>query len=91
MSRNKGIGHAYFEKYKDEIYRDDYIIINNKKMKPPSYYDNLMKKVSENVLQDVKAERYRIAKDQADFEDIERMYAKELCRELELKQWNRSL
>jgi hypothetical protein len=91
MSRRPGIGHKYFEKYKDEIYRDDYIIINNKKMKPPTYYDNLLEKVSENVLKDIKAQRFKIAKEQSDFENIDRMHAKELCRELELKQWNRSL
>ena len=41
MSRRGGIGKDFFNKYVDDIYPDDYIVVNNKKMKPPKYYDNL--------------------------------------------------
>jgi len=41
MSRRPGIGKTFFDKYKQTIYRDDAIIINEKKVRPPAYYDRL--------------------------------------------------
>lgn len=38
MSRRPGIGREWYEKYKDEVYPDDFIIVRGKKMKPPKYY-----------------------------------------------------
>lgn len=91
MSRRPGIGHAYFQKYKDEIYRDDYIVINNKRMKPPTYYDNLMKALNEKQMDRIKAAREKRAKDDPDYQNIDRLLQKEACRELELQTWNRNL
>lgn len=38
-----GIGFRWFEKYKKEVYPNDYIVLNGKKMKPPKYYKELYK------------------------------------------------
>jgi len=39
MSRRPGIGLTFFEKYKDDIYPNDFLINAGKKMKPPRFYD----------------------------------------------------
>jgi len=39
MSLKPGIGYRWFEKYKDDVYPHDYVIVNGKKCKPPRYYD----------------------------------------------------
>lgn len=39
MSRNPGIGRKWYEKYGKETFRDDYIVINGKKVRPPKFYD----------------------------------------------------
>ena len=35
MSRRPGLGKGWFEKYKSDVYPDDFVILNGKKMKPP--------------------------------------------------------
>lgn len=40
MSRRPGIGSKWFDRYRDETYRDDFVIVEGKKKKPPRYYDN---------------------------------------------------
>lgn len=42
MSRRPGIARAWFEKFKDDVYPSDFVIIrNNIKCKPPKYYDKI--------------------------------------------------
>lgn len=43
MSRKPGIGQSFFLKYKSDIYPHDYVHINGHKVKPPRYYDELLK------------------------------------------------
>lgn len=39
MSRRPGIGFEWYQKYKNEVYPDNFIIVRGKKMKPPKYYE----------------------------------------------------
>lgn len=43
MSRSPGIASGWFEKYCDDVFPHDYIVVNGKKCKPPRYYDNKFK------------------------------------------------
>lgn len=36
----KGIGHGWYEEFKNDIYNQDFVLIGGKKMRPPKYYDN---------------------------------------------------
>lgn len=45
MSRRPGIGYGWFEKYQDETYRDDSVVVGGKEMLPPRYYDDKFKEV----------------------------------------------
>lgn len=38
MSRRPGIAKTWWDKHKTDVYPDDFIVLNNKKMKPPKYY-----------------------------------------------------
>jgi len=44
MSLKPGIGTGWFEKYRTDVYPDDFVVINGKKMQPPKYYDRLLEK-----------------------------------------------
>lgn len=44
MSRRPGIGKNYFEKYIDEMYPQDEIVVRGVKQLPPKYYDKLLEK-----------------------------------------------
>lgn len=42
MSRRPGIGKGWFDKFKDDVYPEDRVVVRNNFMcKPPRYYDNL--------------------------------------------------
>jgi hypothetical protein len=39
MSLKPGIGYKWYQKFKDDVYPHDYVIVNGKKCKPPKFYD----------------------------------------------------
>jgi hypothetical protein len=39
MSRMPGLGSAWLNKYKSDVYPGDFVVMNNKKMRPPKFYD----------------------------------------------------
>lgn len=47
MSRNPGLGKSFLDTYKEDIYSRHYIIVNGKKVKPPLYYDRIIKEEEE--------------------------------------------
>lgn len=51
MSRRPGIGKKWYEKYKEEIFPFDEIIVNGHPVQPPKYYDN---QLPDNELRDIK-------------------------------------
>lgn len=57
MSRRPGIGLGWFEKFKDETYRDDTVVVRGREMKPPKYYDKKMEELDEELVSEVKADR----------------------------------
>lgn len=58
MSRRPGIGKDFYNKFKTDIYPDDFVLTNKlKKMKPPRYYDNLFELEDPKTLKKLKAQR----------------------------------
>ena len=41
MSRRGGIGREWFDQFANDVFPHDYIVFNNRKMKPPKYYEKL--------------------------------------------------
>lgn len=44
MSRRPGLGSAWIDKYQDDVYPDNFVVINGQKWKPPNYYDKRLAK-----------------------------------------------
>lgn len=42
MSRNPGIGSAWFEQYRSDVYPSDFVVQAGRKIRPPRYYDRLL-------------------------------------------------
>jgi len=42
MSLKPGIGAGFVEKWKEDIYPHDYVVVNGRKCKPPRYYDQYL-------------------------------------------------
>lgn len=57
MSRRPGIAHEWFNKFKNDVYPDDFVVINNKKVRPPRYYDEQLKLQNPETLDMIKFER----------------------------------
>lgn len=64
MSRRPGIAHDWLEKYEDDVYPHDYVVIRGGvKCRPPRYYDKIYDLDHPDVFRGVKARRkYRAAK-----------------------------
>ncbi len=41
MSRRPGIGNGWYNKFKTDVYNDDFVIMDGKKLRAPRYYDKL--------------------------------------------------
>lgn len=57
MSRRPGIGAGWFDRYRDEVYPSDEVIMRGRSMRPPRAYDVRLEAESEDVFQGVKAAR----------------------------------
>ena len=56
MSRRPGLGRAWFDAYGAQWYKQDFVIVNGVKCKPPRYYSEWFKKFGDAAV----AERLRI-------------------------------
>ncbi len=61
MSRNKGIGHAWYKKYGRETFHSDSVVINGQEQKPPKYYSDLLKAEDPGTFAQLKRKRLRYA------------------------------
>jgi hypothetical protein len=66
MSRMPGIGKGWLNKWKEDVYPHDYIVLDGKKWKPPRYYD---KQLPEKELELLKERRNSHAKANIDLLD----------------------
>jgi len=58
QSRNHGLAHGWLERFGlSEIYPDDFVVIGNRKLKVPSYYDVQLEKLDPVLYEQVKAKR----------------------------------
>ena len=91
MSRNPGIGKAWYDKYKNETYVHDSIIINGREVLPPKYYDRLIEEEMPDLIKAVKARRQANIKKQKANNTPERLLTREICMESRKKKLKRSL
>lgn len=73
MSRRPGIAKNFFDKYLDDVYPHDFVVLNNKKLRPPRYYDYLLKTERPYTFDDVKYNREENAKKHLDNNTPERL------------------
>jgi len=59
MSRNKGLGSSWIKKYGEETYRDDTVVVNGGKMRPPKFYDGQYEIDNPEVIQAIKETRVK--------------------------------
>lgn len=90
MSLRPGVGKQFFDKYKTDIYPNDYLVVNGVKSKPPRYYDKQLKKLDALMLDDVKTEReFKAQASRSDNTDV-RLAAREAVASAALSQLSRN-
>lgn len=61
MSRRPGIGLEWFNKYREQTYNDDTVVIRSQETRPPKYYDKKLEELDSAKLERLKRKRRRKA------------------------------
>lgn len=89
MSRRPGIGYTYYQKYQDEMYAHDSVVVRGHEVPIPRYYDTKYKLVDAAHLDDLKKKRrFRAMLHKAD-NTRERLSVKKRFQELKRETFNR--
>jgi hypothetical protein len=90
MSRKPGIGKTWFDKYKKDVFPNDYCVIRGHEVRPPRYYETLL---SEEELIELKAKRKENAPEVYENYDerMDRLWVSQLVKEEALKRLIRDL
>lgn len=91
MSRNPGIGKKWFEKYKDEIFPDDFVIINGKKSNIPRFYSNQYEATNKGEFNKIQKTRLKKMLKHADDNSFARLAVKETVKLAQLAQLKRPM
>lgn len=91
MSRRPGLGKGFYEKYKDDLLKNDYVVINGKTVKPPKFYDALFERECLDHFKRVKALRRKDGESHAVDNTLVRLRVRELVKESRLSTLSRDL
>lgn len=84
MSTKPGIGSKWEATYRSDVYPDDFIVINGKKMRPPRYYDKLHELVEPTDHAKLKRRRKKSLRVHADNNTPERLSVRERIQNAKL-------
>jgi len=91
MSRRPGIASDWLKKYSCDVYPDDFVVMNNKKMRPPKFYDREYELTDETKFRKIRGSRIRASKKHADDQTPERLAVREKVQEARTNQLPRNL
>jgi len=91
MSRRPGIGKTFFDRYGIEIYRDDLVVVDGKRMKVPRYYDSQEELFDPDKLASVKISRSVSFEKRADNNTYERLRVREQIHTKRVSKLHRSI
>lgn len=61
MSRRRGIGYEWYQKFKSDVYPSDEVVMRGRAMKPPKFYDNILDTEHPDMLYTLKEARIKRA------------------------------
>ncbi len=91
MSLKPGIGGDWFKRYQTDVFPDDFVIINGKKVGTPKYYLKLLERVDPEAYEDIKAVRLKSLTAHKENNTPERLAVREICLQAKLKLKERRL
>ncbi|MDB4312224.1 hypothetical protein N9937_02215 [bacterium] len=90
MSRKPGLARDWYNKYKADVYPDDFVIHDGKKIQTPRYYDKLFELEQQDTFKKIKALRLKKAEKHADNNTAPRLRVREICQQVKLNQLKRA-
>lgn len=84
MSRRPGIGRGWLDKYMDDVYPHDFVIVNGRKMRPPRYYDGVLQTERPYEFDEIKENREINSKKHIDNNTTERLKCREVVQRARL-------
>ncbi len=91
MSKIPGLGNSWYQKFKNDVYPSDQIIMNQKIMRPPRYYDKLFELDNPEKMAEIKMQRQERALLHEDDLTEDRLKIREEVQTLRTKNLTRSL
>jgi len=91
MSLKHGIGFEWIIKYMDDVYPDDFVLMNGKKLRPPAYYDKIYEIRHPQLFLELKEKREQATIEHADNNTPQRLKTRETIQKARLKNLPRKL
>lgn len=91
QSKRPGLGKEWLNKFKTDVYPDDFIVVNNKKMRPPRFYDKQFEITNADHFLLLKRRRTRAAIKHADNNTPSRLKVRETIQKRKADQLLRKL
>jgi hypothetical protein len=91
MSLKPGIGAKWLEKYTNDVYPNDFVILRGKKVKPPKYYDKVYASKNPFEFDEIAFKRENDAKLRIEDNTPERLVVKEIVTKAKLQLLKRTL
>jgi len=88
MSLKPAIGKGWFDEYSEDVYPDDFCVIDGKKVRSPKYYDTLLERKNPDLLEKVKRARKLKSRDNPN-NSPDRLRVREICLEAKLSNLKR--
>lgn len=80
MSRKPGLGKRWIEKYLNDVYPHDYVVMHGgRKFRPPRYYDDYLEEVDPELYERVRKDRRKRVRDNAHELTADRLATRERC------------
>ena len=91
MSRRPGIGKGWIDVFQSDVYPRDQVIMNNKKFRPPRFYDDAYELTNSRDYQKLKARRLAKAAKHADNNTPDRLRVREEVQRARLERLKREI
>lgn len=91
MSRRPGIGFAWYQQFKNDIFPDDFCIHDGKRVKTPKYYRNLLEAENPDLAAELRDLRQSAADLHKDNQTRERLQVRETVKQAQINSLQRTL
>ena len=91
MSLKPGIGANFVDKYKSDVFPNDYVVVNGHKAKPPRYYFKRLEQQDPDLYEQVEYSRAMKGIESCEENTVERLGARQKVLQAKLRQLQRNL